>query len=779
MRTRALLIADLRSMLNRLRPRSDDAAATAATAGTGGMLGAGGVLLLLTITAVLWRIQEGAFHSLSGIFAVASPAERHPGVVPLSYLAGLVVALECVALLAVNLAGAASRSLDPECPEGEGLELLESLPLGLPAIVLGRSFRTVFTDPFGLLLLLPTVGGFLTAMSGWHPATCFLLASLAHVGLRTGTQALALVSLLVAQRVSRGLLRAEAAALTALGLSLAGLHEVMGLDLIGLPGRFRSGATPVEPLADLAGRIGPWLDWTPLAGFFEAGARHDPEGVLLALLGLAMVSLVPLAALALVPPWVLPSMARQVSRRDRPLGGLWDRHWPTTKSPYVLLVLKDLLVAWRAGHAHLPFLLPLGAVGGLVLLFCREHWASLPMDAAAGPALWLGVTLVGVTLFESVDGPEPLALPLSRRSVALVRASLVALLPFLLVEAVRLLHPTAPWSWAAGTRSLLASGILAVLLASLIGWQPGGAAEVFSRGGLALAAFWILGGSSVLRWLRPGPLAGALPELLVVGALATRLLRRRRLFAGDGRATDALVLGGLYFLLLRFVELLLPVVGLAVPRTPHRALIGAVLTTSSALLVGTWSYLSRQHGGKHPLDRVGLPVGRPLFWLVSGAGLSIVLIYGARALQSALVQGVREGAGGEHGLGMGALLLVEPSWAWKALLFFSAAFLGPVGEELYFRGLLLTSLVPRMGRWGGGFVSAALFASFHVAAAAGGSLQATVVNGVILFLLGSVLAALRLVSGSVYPCVVTHVLFNHVQLVGWLLSSEARRVLIG
>ncbi|MBT9259233.1 MAG: CPBP family intramembrane metalloprotease [Clostridiales bacterium] len=82
-------------------------------------------------------------------------------------------------------------------------------------------------------------------------------------------------------------------------------------------------------------------------------------------------------------------------------------------------------------------------------------------------------------------------------------------------------------------------------------------------------------------------------------------------------------------------------------------------------------------------------------------------------------------------------------------LFVSAGLLAPIGEELYYRGLLLDFLRP-LGTWGAAFLSSLLFGLAH------GLLTLLIP----LFLVGLVLALLRVYQGTLWPSVMAHSLFN-------------------
>jgi membrane protease YdiL (CAAX protease family) len=83
---------------------------------------------------------------------------------------------------------------------------------------------------------------------------------------------------------------------------------------------------------------------------------------------------------------------------------------------------------------------------------------------------------------------------------------------------------------------------------------------------------------------------------------------------------------------------------------------------------------------------------------------------------------------------------------------FDYAVLAPLAEELAFRGVLLMALVPLLGETGAVWASALLFATLHLSP----------ISFMHLVLLGVIFARLRLGTGSVYPGMLVHGLYNAV-----------------
>lgn len=85
--------------------------------------------------------------------------------------------------------------------------------------------------------------------------------------------------------------------------------------------------------------------------------------------------------------------------------------------------------------------------------------------------------------------------------------------------------------------------------------------------------------------------------------------------------------------------------------------------------------------------------------------------------------------------------------------------MAPVTEEFLFRGVMLRGLLRRHGTWGACVVSALLFGLIHLN-------PPQILAG---FLGGLLLAAVHLKTGSVWPCVWLHAVYNAVPMVAYSL----------
>jgi sodium transport system permease protein len=162
--------------------------------------------------------------------------------------------------------------------------------------------------------------------------------------------------------------------------------------------------------------------------------------------------------------------------------------------------------------------------------------------------------------------------------------------------------------------------------------------------------------------------------------------------------------------------------------------------------------------------RVVLALRRPPVWsIVAGGLLGIGLWYGAYRVMLVAMDGwlpvpsAEMQAFGEAFVTLGA----EPGTA--ALLFLGAALAPALAEELLFRGVLLQSLRPHLSpRWSV-VVSAAVFSAYHL------NLHQLPTTFVVGLALGSVVV----LSGSIWPAVLLHLLHNGLALGAQLYVDES------
>lgn len=166
------------------------------------------------------------------------------------------------------------------------------------------------------------------------------------------------------------------------------------------------------------------------------------------------------------------------------------------------------------------------------------------------------------------------------------------------------------------------------------------------------------------------------------------------------------------------------------------ALVAAVLVRRSpwasfGLRATTWKWAS-----------VAVAVGIGVYWVNQFVALAYIALFGNDTPQADY-----------QAAASGSLLSL-------AVTLVLGAGLTGLGEEVFFRGVV-ANVLWRYGAWAGVFLSAVIFAVVH-----GFNLILPIA-----LVVGIVNAVLFRRSGSVWPCVIVHVMYNGISNVGFLLVS--------
>lgn len=236
------------------------------------------------------------------------------------------------------------------------------------------------------------------------------------------------------------------------------------------------------------------------------------------------------------------------------------------------------------------------------------------------------------------------------------------------------------------------------------------------------------------RWLEWRPLPGDLPAWMFTAFLGSFLLQ---LILGAGLSLaggmeSAPMLPVVLFSILSFQGVLAGVMLLRL----HRARIP----------------IEEVCGLRHPFTR------RDLVWGLVGLCLALPVV----ALSVLVTKGLFASAGRELNLQPMVEQLggVEGGWQWAAL-FLLVGFIGPLLEEVVFRGFLFTWLSQRWGRWRGLALQALVFSVIHQHLA----------SGLTLMVLAVVLGLLYVYTRRLMVCVWTHALFNSMTLVNAMVAG--------
>jgi membrane protease YdiL (CAAX protease family) len=149
-----------------------------------------------------------------------------------------------------------------------------------------------------------------------------------------------------------------------------------------------------------------------------------------------------------------------------------------------------------------------------------------------------------------------------------------------------------------------------------------------------------------------------------------------------------------------------------------------------------------------PLALLGLrPFRLKAIWIMLGTLLAYYIVAGLFA--SLVLKPDQEDIGGELGVG-------NPSIVVAVLAVLSIVLLAPVAEELFFRGFLFAGLRTRWSLWPAAIASGLIFGLVHA--------NTGITTVVPLAALGFALCWLYDRTGSLWPCVIAHMINNGLAL---------------
>lgn len=225
--------------------------------------------------------------------------------------------------------------------------------------------------------------------------------------------------------------------------------------------------------------------------------------------------------------------------------------------------------------------------------------------------------------------------------------------------------------------------------------------------------------------------------ILLTGSFLTSLVVVALVFLADVGWVHGTALGALLVLLPTVAVAQVPLVrGVEVCRRDAYASSAATL---AALGVGS-AVLARRPDGPG-LVFGGLPWTTLVSWTVLLAGAGLVVTLGFKWASMRL--GLREDP---------ILRALIPSSRGEKWGFAGLSVCAGFGEEITYRGYVLAMLVPLLGTFGGVAVSSAVFGVLHTYQGVQGVLRTAV--------LGAVMATGFLATGSLWPVVLAHVLFD-------------------
>jgi membrane protease YdiL (CAAX protease family) len=181
--------------------------------------------------------------------------------------------------------------------------------------------------------------------------------------------------------------------------------------------------------------------------------------------------------------------------------------------------------------------------------------------------------------------------------------------------------------------------------------------------------------------------------------------------------------------------------------TIYSTLVASLIYSASlAVIIGVPWLVKRRRTTKQELGLQRLPSWMDIAWVPAGAIVYIILSALLTAFAMAFLTFIDFNEVQDTGFGE---LVTRPEYL---LAFLSLVVLAPVVEEIIFRGYLFGKLRKHAPVWVAVLITSLLFAIVHF--------QGNV--GVDVFALGIVLCLLRVVSGSLWPSILLHMLKNGV-----------------
>lgn len=285
---------------------------------------------------------------------------------------------------------------------------------------------------------------------------------------------------------------------------------------------------------------------------------------------------------------------------------------------------------------------------------------------------------------------------------------------------------------------------------------------------LTLGAAEELSWSAVAGWVAT---AGVVLAVLgLAGSLRGATLRRGPLREVEFSGVDLVI--GFGFVGLIFLDKLLVGVGGRWIDWPENVALGIQQIAALALIAGSVFFFGKAWLTEAGLRKAGFVPRRPgrdLIYTLVGTPVGVVLTFATLIA----VNGVATAAGYpspevNHGM-LEQLKTAELEMVITIIV--TAVVIGPLLEEIVFRGLLQTLLLEVLGResrWAAIVIASALFASVHLGATTWHALPG-------LMVLGIVLGWLYERTGSLLPVYLVHAAFNatNIAMVMWGVGSDA------
>ncbi len=226
--------------------------------------------------------------------------------------------------------------------------------------------------------------------------------------------------------------------------------------------------------------------------------------------------------------------------------------------------------------------------------------------------------------------------------------------------------------------------------------------------------------------------------ILAAGVLGFWALVATLVFAAGLGAVQSLLLAALLGGVPAFALAQVPMAdGVEIERLPAyvSSIIALWLIGSASWLVGT------SDGGPPAIGLVGLPLSEMVGWTLLVTGAALAVMFGSRGVMRLVGY-----------VDTDLLSQLLPRTRKEKQAFVALSFAAGIGEELAYRGFAITVLGGVVGTWGAAAASTLAFGVTHAYQGWPGVLRTTV--------MGAVLAAAFVFSGSLWPPMIAHVLID-------------------
>lgn len=115
-----------------------------------------------------------------------------------------------------------------------------------------------------------------------------------------------------------------------------------------------------------------------------------------------------------------------------------------------------------------------------------------------------------------------------------------------------------------------------------------------------------------------------------------------------------------------------------------------------------------------------------------------------------------------------AMMFTSQAKNYPVLIIIVSCIIGPIQEELINRYFVMKVVLKNINQYVAAFIQAIIFAVFH----------GTLMQGITAFILGFVIGLMYIISDSLLPCIIMHIVVNITAILGSLFSSNSIAVML-